>query len=121
MITGILDEVVKQAKKSNEQALLYWIYDGNELLYIGIGGASGTRKGWHRLRKHMIDSSQVSSTRWSIMRDRMYRTNCTLKEFDEWWNTLTWKIEYGTPEYILQYERDMIQKYKPRFNKIFNT
>ena len=99
--------------------ILYKLYEDGELVYVGIGGVKGKRKGYLRLKEH-FKASMPSSLKWKILEKRWIAGD-NREEAENYWNSLLWEFTNGGPEYIANKEKELIEKYNPKYNIEFNT
>ena len=114
-----LKEAIQQAidieKTSNKNSILYKVFEGGRLIYVGIGGR-GERKGSGRLKEHLSKSvyssfrQQYYFYRWDI--------GDTRQNVDKMWNKLSWEIQqFDTFEEASQMEKEIIKTQLPKFNR----
>lgn len=113
-----LIEVIKDVREIEKQleyipAVLYRVYESNELIYIGIGG-NGKRMGSGRLREH-YKAAMPSSFKYKIL-NREWWSGKTPNEAELVWDSLIWDYEIGTKEDIKIKERELIKQYLPKYN-----
>ena len=115
-----LTEVIKEVSSIEKElryspAVLYRVYESNELIYIGIGGI-GNRKASGRLKEH-YKAVMPSSFKWKILK-REWSNNKSLNEAEAIWDSLVWCYEVGTKgtDDIKMKEKDLIKEYQPKYN-----
>jgi hypothetical protein len=119
-----LEETVEEAKlkyqTDGESPILYKLYEDGELVYVGIGGVKGKRKGYLRLREH-FKASMPSSLKWKILSKKLSEPTTEiginpLEEAEKYWNSLLWEFTNGDAEYIANKEKELIEKLNPKYN-----
>lgn len=122
-----LIEVIKDVREIEKQleyipAVLYRVYEANELIYIGIGG-NGKRKASGRLREHYkaaMPSSFKNKILWREIRKNGRNNGLNGEEMadaaEKAWDNLRWCYELGTKEDIKIKEKELIKKYQPKYN-----
>ena len=117
-----LVETIEQAKLKYKtdgiSPILYKLYEDGELVYVGIGGVKGKRKGYLRLREH-FKATMPSSLKWKILEKRWIAGD-TREEAENYWNSLLWEFTNGGPEYIANKEKELIETHNPKYNIEFN-
>jgi hypothetical protein len=117
-----ITEAKEKYKKDKVSPILYKLYENGELVYIGIGGCRGNRKGYLRLQEH-YKATMPSSLKWKILKIKLSQpttSNNPLEDAEKYWNSLSWEFENGTNEYITNKEKELIEMYNPKYNIEFN-
>ena len=121
-------EISEQAKLKYQtdgmSPILYKLYEDGELVYVGIGGVKGKRKGYLRLKEH-YKASMPSSLKWKILSKKLSEPTTEigvnpLEQAENYWNSLLWEFTNGGPEYIANKEKELIEMYNPKYNIEFN-
>lgn len=117
-----LIEVVKESRDKYYQdrisPILYRLYEDGELVYVGIGGVKGNRKGFLRLREH-YKASMPSSLKSKILVTRLSKPTAAMNPYQEavdYWNSLLWEFETGDAMEIANKEKELIKMYQPKYN-----
>jgi len=122
-----LTEVIKEVRVIEKQvqyipAVLYRVYESNELIYIGIGGI-GNRKASGRLREHYkatMPSSFKNKILWREIRKNGRNNGLNGEEMadaaEAVCNSLGWCYEIGTKDDIKMKEKELIKEYQPKYN-----
>jgi len=121
-------EISEQAKLKYQtdgmSPILYKLYEDGELVYVGIGGVKGKRKGYLRLKEH-YKASMPSSLKWKILSKKLSEPTTEigvnpLEQAEKYWDSLLWEFTNGGPEYIANKEKELIEMYNPKYNIEFN-
>ena len=123
-----LNEIVKESKLKYKtdgiSPVLYKLYEKGELVYVGIGGVKGKRKGYLRLQEH-YKAQMPSSLKWKIIKRKLSEPTTEigiipLEQAEKYWDSLLWEFSNGDSEYIANKEKELIGKYNPKYNIEFN-
>lgn len=113
-----INEAKTKYKKDGISPILYKLYENGELVYIGIGGVTGSRKGYLRLKEH-FKATMPSSLKWKILKNKWIEGK-SFEDAEKYWESLLWEFENGDGEYIANKEKELIEKYNPKYNIEFN-
>ena len=110
-----LVETRKQEREHGFSCLVYKVFNGGDMIYVGLGG-KGKRIGSGRLAEHK-GNSVFSSFKYQFYMEG-WDNGYTRKEVDVLWNELEWEVTlFHNKSDMLELESQLIETFTPYYNR----